>query len=88
MVSHLRSNRQRLTAHRVEPEPVLERRRRLLLLRVAGDQRGVHIDHQTRLGPTLADTPPALRPASPRSNHARSRAAARLPATAVAKRSP
>ena len=34
VVSHLRSNRQRLTAHRVEPEAALERRRRLLLLRV------------------------------------------------------
>src|SRR5215212_9638635 len=45
VVSHLRSNQQRLTAHRVEPEPALEGRGGLLLLRVAGHQRGVDVQH-------------------------------------------
>lgn len=49
-------HRQRLTGagvavvdecpQRVEPEPALERRRRALLVRVCGDQGGVHIDDQ------------------------------------------
>ena len=35
---------------RMVAEPALERRRRLLLLRVGGDQGGVHVDDQRRRG--------------------------------------
>ena len=50
---------------RVEPEPALEVRRRLLLLRVRGDQRGVHIehDHVTEIGASRP-AKPAARPAA------------------------
>ena len=70
--------------HRVIAQTRTCRSRRCpVLLRVAGHQGGVEVDHQTRLGPTPR-TPPSGsgRPASARSSQARSRATARARFTA------
>ena len=69
VVSHLRSNRQRLTAHRMEPERLLPRRRCLLLLRARSHDGGVHIERDQPAAGPGAD--------GPASAHARARAAER-----------
>ena len=53
---------------RVIAKPVLERRRRLLLLRMTGHQGGVHVDHQSRTTVPAHRTVGTVRPASPRSS--------------------